>query len=477
MAYHDLRTFLQTLQREGQLLSIDEEVMPEPDLGSAGRAVSNLGEHSPALLFNHIYGYENARVAMNITGSWSNHALMLGLPKNTSVKEQFFEFARRFDRFPVAVERRETAPFQECQVSENINLFELLPLFRLNKGDGGYYVDKACVISRDPSDPEHFGKQNVGIYRLQVKGPNRLGIQPVPQHDIALHLRMAEERGENLPVAIAIGCDPVITTVAGTPLLYDQSEYEMAGALQEEPYRIVHLNDCNLDVPWGAEVVLVGEILAGVREFEGPFGEFTGHYSGGRSMPVIQIHRVYHRKNPIFEHLYLGMPWTEVDYMIGLNTSVPLYHQLKQAYPDEIVAVNAMYTHGLVAIISTKTRYGGFAKAVGMRALTTPHGLGYCKLVIVVDADVDPFNLPQVMWALSTKMNPKYDVVIIPELSVLPLDPGSEPAGMTHKMILDATTPLAPERRGHYSQQLDSPPATEKWERILRDLMQNTNAT
>lgn len=110
--------------------------------------------------------------------------------------------------------------------------------------------------------------------------------------------------------------------------------------------------------------------------------------------------------------------------MIGINTCVPLYQQLKEAYPNEIVAVNAMYTHGLIAIISTKTRYGGFAKAVGMRALTTPHGLGYCKMVIVVDEDVDPFNLPQVMWALSTKMHPKHDAVIIPDLSVLPLDRG-----------------------------------------------------
>lgn len=397
--------------------------------------------------------------------------MMLGMPKDTPVKEQFFEFAKRYDAFPVPVKREETAPFHENEITEDINLFDILPLFRINQGDGGYYLDKACVISRDLEDPDNFGKQNVGIYRMQVKGKDRLGIQPVPQHDIAIHLRQAEERGVNLPVTIALGCEPVITTAASTPLLYDQSEYEMAGAIQGEPYRIVKSKLSDLDIPWGAEVVLEGEILAGEREYEGPFGEFTGHYSGGRSMPVIKIKRVYHRNNPIFEHLYLGMPWTECDYMIGINTCVPLYQQLKEAYPNEIVAVNAMYTHGLIAIISTKTRYGGFAKAVGMRALTTPHGLGYCKMVIVVDEDVDPFNLPQVMWALSTKMHPKHDAVIIPDLSVLPLDPGSDPAGMTHKMILDATTPVAPETRGHYSQPLDSPLTTKEWEQKLMDLM------
>ncbi|MFP7702971.1 phenolic acid decarboxylase BsdC [Bacillus velezensis] len=471
MAYQDFREFLAALEKEGQLLTVNEEVKPEPDLGAAARAASNLGDKTPALLFNNIYGHRDAQVALNVIGSWPNHAMMLGMPKDTPVKEQFFEFAKRYDAFPVPVKREETAPFHENEITENINLFDILPLFRINQGDGGYYLDKACVISRDLEDPDNFGKQNVGIYRMQVKGKDRLGIQPVPQHDIAIHLRQAEERGVNLPVTIALGCEPVITTAASTPLLYDQSEYEMAGAIQGEPYRIVKSKLSDLDIPWGAEVVLEGEILAGEREYEGPFGEFTGHYSGGRSMPVIKIKRVYHRNNPIFEHLYLGMPWTECDYMIGINTCVPLYQQLKEAYPNEIVAVNAMYTHGLIAIISTKTRYGGFAKAVGMRALTTPHGLGYCKMVIVVDEDVDPFNLPQVMWALSTKMHPKHDAVIIPDLSVLPLDPGSDPAGMTHKMILDATTPVAPETRGHYSQPLDSPLTTKEWEQKLMDLM------
>ncbi|AEP85286.1 phenolic acid decarboxylase BsdC [Bacillus spizizenii] len=471
MAYQDFREFLAALEKEGQLLTVNEEVKPEPDIGAAARAASNLGDKSPALLFNNIYGYHNAQIAMNVIGSWPNHAMMLGMPKDTPVKEQFFEFAKRYDQFPMPVKREESAPFHENEITEDINLFDILPLFRINQGDGGYYLDKACVISRDLEDPENFGKQNVGIYRMQVKGKDRLGIQPVPQHDIAIHLRQAEERGINLPVTIALGCEPVITTAASTPLLYDQSEYEMAGAIQGEPYRIVKSKLSDLDVPWGAEVVLEGEIIAGEREYEGPFGEFTGHYSGGRSMPIIKIKRVYHRNNPIFEHLYLGMPWTECDYMIGINTCVPLYQQLKEAYPNEIVAVNAMYTHGLIAIVSTKTRYGGFAKAVGMRALTTPHGLGYCKMVIVVDEDVDPFNLPQVMWALSTKMHPKHDAVIIPDLSVLPLDPGSNPSGITHKMILDATTPVAPETRGHYSQPLDSPLTTKEWEQKLMDLM------
>ena len=469
MVYPDIRAFLQRLEEKGQLLHVEQEVQLEPDLGAAGRAVSNFGDTAPALLFNHIHGYKNAKVVMNVIGSWANHALMLGMPKSTPPREQFFEFVRRWENFPVPVERIDDAPFYENEITENINLFDILPLFRLNEFDGGFYIDKGCVVTRDQEDLENFGKQNVGIYRIQVKGKDHLGIQTVPVHDAALHLRQAEERGKNLPVAIAIGCDPVITSIAGSPLLYDQSEYEMAGAIQEAPYTIVKGKQTSLDLPRGAEIVLEGEILAGQREVEGPFGEFTGNYSGGRKQPVVKINAIYHRTNPIFEHLYLGIPWTEVDYMVALNTCVPLYQQLKSAFP-EVVAVNAMYTHGFTVIISTMTRFGGFAKAVGMRAMTTPHGLGYCKNVIVVDDDVDPFNLNQVMWALSTRFSPAKDLVIIPNASVIPLDPSSEPPGISHKLIIDATIPKDPDVRGEGIQPAHPPAATEKWIQILHQL-------
>ncbi len=341
---------------------------------------------------------------------------------------------------------------------------------RLNDGDGGFYLDKACVVSRDPLDPDNFGKQNVGIYRMEVKGKRKLGLQPVPMHDIALHLHKAEERGEDLPIAITLGNDPIITLMGATPLKYDQSEYEMAGALRESPYPIATAPLTGFDVPWGSEVILEGVIESRKREIEGPFGEFTGHYSGGRNMTVVRIDKVSYRTRPIFESLYLGMPWTEIDYLMGPATCVPLYQQLKAEFP-EVQAVNAMYTHGLLAIISTKKRYGGFARAVGLRAMTTPHGLGYVKMVIMVDEDVDPFNLPQVMWALSSKVNPAGDLVQLPNMSVLELDPGSSPAGITDKLIIDATTPVAPDNRGHYSQPVVDLPETKAWAEKLTAML------
>ncbi|MCX4835125.1 non-oxidative hydroxyarylic acid decarboxylases subunit C [Streptomyces sp. NBC_01016] len=471
MPYDDLRSFLGTLEKEGQLLRISDEVLPEPDLAAAANATGRIGENAPALFFDNVKGFTDAQIAMNVHGSWANHALALGLPKNTPVKEQVEEFARRWDAFPVAPERREDAPWREnTQEGEDVDLFSVLPLFRLNDGDGGFYLDKAAVVSRDPEDPENFGKQNVGIYRIEVLGANRLAIQPVPVHDVAIHLNKAEEVGEDLPIAITLGNDPVMAIVAGMPMAYDQSEFEMAGALRGAPAPIATAPLTGFDVPWGSEVVIEGVIESRKRQIEGPFGEFTGHYSGGRRMPVVRIDRISYRTNPVFESLYLGMPWTECDYLVGPNTCVPLLKQLREAFP-EVQAVNAMYTHGLMVIISTKKRYGGFAKAVGMRAMTTPHGLGYVAQVIVVDEDVDPFNLPQVMWAMSAKVNPKEDVVIIPNLSVLELAPASEPAGITSKMIIDATTPVAPDARGNFSTPAKDLPETAEWAKRLQDMI------
>ena len=361
------------------------------------------------------------------------------------------------------------APWQEVVIDKDIDLYQLMPLFRLNRGDGGYFIDKPCVISRDPDDWENDDVENVGVYRLQVKGPDRLGLQAVPQHDIAIHLAHAEARGEDLPIAISLGNEPIITLMGATPMLYTQLEYKMAAVMQGAPYRVVKTAR-GLDVPWGAEFVLEGRILGRQREAEGPFGEFPGYYSGCHLYPVIQIDRVSHRRNPIYDAVYVGRPWTEIDYLQAMTTSVPLYVQLKQAYP-EVVAVNALYTHGLVVVVSTHTRYGGFAKAVGMRTMTTPHGLGYAKIVIVVDANVDPFDLNQVMWAMSVKVNPAGDVMILPNLSINLLDPAGDPTGVVHKMVIDATTPVAPDRRGDYGLELDEPLSTEAWAHKLDALI------
>jgi 4-hydroxybenzoate decarboxylase len=469
-AFKDLRDYLQVLDTQQQLLNITDEVSLEPDLAAAARAINQVaGETSPAIHFSRIKGYQSAEVVMNVHGSWPNLALMLGMPKDATLNQQFFEFIRRYEQFPGQMQHLDSAPWQEVVIEKDINLFALMPLFRLNQGDGGYYIDKACIISRDLDDWNNEDVQNVGMYRLQVKGKNRLGIQPVPQHDIAVHIDHAEARGEDLPIAIAVGNEPIIAICAAMEILYDQSEYKMAAVLQGSPYPVVKSSK-GLDVPWGSQYVLEGRILSRQRELEGPFGEFPGAYSGCRNYPIIEIDRVSHQKNPLYEALYLGMPWTELDYMCAVNTSAPIYVQLKNEIP-EVVAVNAIYTLGFIIIVSTKLRYGGFAKAVGLRVMSMAHGLGYAKIVIVVDEDVDPFDMKRVMWAMSTKVNPAGDVIILPNMCIDVLDPASEPLGISHKMVIDATTPVPPDNRGNFGEELDDPAQTDVWRAKLGTLL------
>lgn len=470
--YKDLREFLKTLEEEGQLIRVKDEVDPEADIGAAGRACANM-DKKPAVLFEKVKGYKYS-VVTNVHGSWANHALMMGMPKDTPVKEQFFELNRRWDKFPVppVIVPREKALCKENTISENINLFEILPLYRINDQDGGFFLSKACVVTGDPAEPDNLDKQNVGTYRIQVKDIDRIGIQALPFHDIAIQLAKAEEVNEPLPVAIALGNTPLVTFMASTPVNYDQNEYEFVGALQDGvPTEITKADTAeHLYVPAHAEVILEGYIIPRVRTCEGPFGEFPGSYSGARNQCEIKITHITYRTNPIFENLYLGMPWTEIDYLMALNTSVPLYKQLKATMP-EVQAVNAMYTHGIGVIISTKVRYGGFGKGVAFRLLSTPHGMPYSKVIIVVDEFVDPFNLEQVMWALTTRVKPSKDVAIIPNCAGMPLDPSSVPAGMHDKLIIDATTPVAPEPNPRSVELLKPSPATPKWEAIFRDFM------
>ncbi|HEY1703921.1 MAG TPA: non-oxidative hydroxyarylic acid decarboxylases subunit C [Trebonia sp.] len=471
MPFDDLRGFLAALDGAGQLLRVTDEVDAEPDLGAAAAAAARLGERAPALYFDSVRGFGPARIALNVHGSWANHAVALGMDPRAPAGEQVAEFTRRAALPPVPPVRKTGPPFGENTLEgDDADLFGVLPLFRLNTGDGGFFLDKAAVISRDPDAPDDVDRQNAGIYRMQVKGRRQLGLQPVPMHDIAAHLRTAEARGEDLPVAIAIGNDPVITIAAAMSLGYDESEYAMAGALRQDPVPLARGPLTGLDVPWGCEVLLEGRVRARAREIEGPFGEFTGHYTGGRRMPLITIDRISHRTAPVYETLYLGRPWTEIDYLLGPATCIPLLEQLRRDFP-EVRAVNAMYTHGLAAIIATGGRFGGFARAVGLRALTTTHGLGYCKIVIVVDENVDPFNLPQVMWALSTKVNPARDVIRLPGMSVMALDPSSDPPGITGKLIIDATTPAAPDSRDRFEDPVTDPPQTAEWTGRLSSLL------
>jgi UbiD family decarboxylase len=444
MGWKDLRTFLAHLESQDQLVRYSDPVTPEPGLRAIGRAAADMGHTGPAVIVDNVQGYGNARIAMNVHGSWANHALMLGMPKTATLKEQFHELERRWDNYPGEVVFTEDAPCKENVVQgAELNLLELLPLHKINEQDGGFYLSKASVVTADPDQPEDLDTTNVGIYRLQVQDRDTLAMQGLPFHDVAVHIRKSEERGEPLPVAICLGVEPMLSFMSSTPMAYDQSEYKFAAAVNGIPTELTRSGN-GLPVPAGAEYVLEGEILPRVRVPEGPFGEFPGSYSGTRNQVVIKIKRVTHRTDPIFESLYLGRSWSEIDTLLGLNTCIPVYRQIKETMP-EVKAVNALYQHGLTTIIAMDSRLGGYAKSVAFRLFSTPHGISYCKNCILVDGDVDPFDLNQVMWAMSTRLRGSSDVMVIEPTPGMPLDPGSEPPGMGCKIILDCTTPVSPE--------------------------------
>lgn len=472
--FKDLRQFLEKLEQEGQLVHYTDEVMPEPDIRAISRASADIGPTGPAVLIENVKGYKGKKIAVNVHGSWANHALMLGMPKTTSLKEQFFELARRWDSYPGEVRWVDDPACQEV-ILDDFNLLELLPVYKVNENDGGFYLSKASVVSKDPDDPDNFDKQNVGIYRLQVQDANTIAMQGLPFHDIAIHMRKAEERGEALPVAICLGVDPMLSFMASTPIAYDQSEYKYTAAINGVPMELAKTTDGKLDVPAGAEYVLEGEIVPRVRVCEGPFGEFPGSYSGARKQVIIKIHRVTHRRDPIFENLYLGRPWTEIDTLLGLNTCIPIHKQLRETMP-EVKAVNALYQHGLTVIIAMESRLGGYAKSVAFRAASTPHGISYVKNIILVDADVDPFDLVQVMWAMSTRIRGPQDVIVVPSTPGMPLDPGSEPPGMGCKVIIDCTTPVAPEPKMRDVKMVELIPESAAFQKILSDMHQKIAA-
>ena len=456
-----LRDFLELLDENGQLAVWEEEVLPEPDIRNISVAAGRDAMHGPAVRLTNIRGYPGKQVVVGVHGSFTNLALLMGCPKGTSVKELFYEMVNRWGSDEPLIERvdPEAAPVLTHRVESDINLYELLPLYRINEYDGGFYIDKANVVSRDPSDPENFGKQNVGIYRIQVHGPDMFSLDAVPSHDMGQHIRIAEREQAELNIAVMIGNHPALAMFAGTPVDYDESEYAYASQMMGAPLELTTSGN-GLDILANSELVIEAQMVNNERILEGPFGEFPGTYSGVRRLNVFRVTAVSFRDDPIFESLHIGSKsWCEHDTLLGINTCAPIYNQLKQSFP-EIVAVNALYQHGLTAVIAVKNRFAGFAKSVALRALGTPHGLMYLKNLIMVDADIDPFDLNQVIWSLSNRTRAD-DIIVLPNMPLSDADPSAEIGGKGHRLIIDATSYMPPDPISVNNNLVESPAGAE----------------
>lgn len=286
---------------------------------------------------------------------------------------------------------------------------------------------------------------------MEVKGKCKFGLQLVLMYDIVLYLYKVEECGEDLLIVIIFGNDLIIILMGVMLLKYDQFEYEMVGVLCESLYFIVIVLLIGFDVFWGLEVIFEGVIEGCKCEIEGLFGEFIGYYFGGCNMMVVCIDKVFYCSKLIFELFYFGMLWIEIDYLMGLVICVLLYQQLKVEFL-EVQVVNVMYIYGLLVIIFIKKCYGGFVCVVGLWVMIIFYGFGYVKMVIMVDEDVDLFNLLQVMWVFFLKVNLVGDLVQLLNMLVFEFDSGFSLVGIIDKLIIDVIILVVLDFCGYYSQ-------------------------
>jgi 2,5-furandicarboxylate decarboxylase 1 len=329
---------------------------------------------------------------------------------------------------------RETgeAPAQEV-VHRDIDLARILPLPTHNEHDGGPYISAGLMITRNP----RTGKQNVTIHRCQLTGPNRLGVLLLPRHTLAF-FEMAEEAGEPLDAAIVVGIDPLTLLASQAIVPLDQDELEIAGALQGRPLPVVKCLTSDIRVPAEAEIVIEGRFLPGVREPEGPFGEFPQYYGPRAERHVMEVTTVTHRKEAIFHTIVGG--GLEHQLLGAIPKEATLLAHLKRNFPNVLdVHLSPGGVMRFHLYIKIRKRQEGEAKNIIMGAFAGSFDL---KHAIVVDDDVDIHNPAEVEWAVATRFQADRDLLIVSESQGSRLDPSNR-NGVGAKMGLDATKPLA----------------------------------
>ncbi len=448
MPYKDLREFLKRLERDGDVHKIESEVDLKYEVGAVCRLALDRGgeERNKALYFAKPKG-SSYPLVVNLLATRRRFSLAL----ECSPENVHQEWIRRTQK-PIEPVLVKDGPCKEViQVGKDVNLFQL-PIPWWHKLDGGYYITFPCYISKDPET----GLGNAAMYRTMVHDEKTLGLLAAPYRHVRHHFEKAHAQGKPLPVAIAIGLDPAIYVATVAPFPFGTDELTMAGALRGEPVELVRCETIPLAVPATAEVVLEGEIPPGIMREEGPFGEFTGYYGDRAPRPVIQIKAITHRKDLIFQESYEGLPHHETCVVSGISNEAELLRQcpLPGVKKVRYTSAGGGYLH---AVMSVQKPYDGYGKMVGLSALGTTAGRTL-KIVTVVDDDIDPDDLAQVNWAVTTRVRVDRDIEFIKDVSANILDPTmtlqeKRAGSRTDKMIIDATKPilepLQPECRPH----------------------------
>jgi UbiD family decarboxylase len=426
----DLRGFLDTLEKEGELHTIAAPVDPKHELGALCK-IFNERLNSPALLFENVKG-SSMPVVGQLLASDRRVALALGL----SQKNAFDETVRRASN-PIPTRLVANGPCQEVVMEGHAVDITKLPLCTNNPRDGGPYVTAGHVIIKDPE----YGN-NLAIYRMMLVSKNEVTIRFTPGHDGYDFIKNAEKRGqEKFEVAVCVGVPPAVYVASQFEPRAGVFELEIAGGLAGEAVDVVRCRTIDLEVPALAEIVLEGELTVPAKTGdEGPFGEFCG-YTTARvpNERIMTIKAVTHRRNPIYHNIWLGKPPHEHLYVDALTYAVAAYQELKPAYPALKKAYAPPWGVSIVLILQLEKRLmrPGIANNILAASLYTRSGKW--KHVIVVDEDINIEDPNEVLWALTTRFQPATDMFVIPRGITSSLEPSATVDGLTSKLMLDLT--------------------------------------
>jgi len=427
-----LRGFLKMVETDypDQLLRVSESVDLRLEMTSVVFELERAGKN-PVVIFERPGGF-NIPVVTNVAANRRLLAACLGV-EQSQLPTAFRERCQKY----IPCELVPEAPWNEVVIEDDeVDLYKL-PIPLQFSVDGAPYITAGQISARDPVT----GVDTTGFHRLMLKGKNRLGVSLHSRRRMYEFHRRAEERGQALPAVITIGTHP-LHYMGSMVYAYPPNvrKFEIIGGLFGEPYRLARSGIDDLEIPAGAEIVIEGEILAGVHEPEGPFGEFTGYASYRSTQNVFVAKRIRMRADAMYQSVTSGMSKDHI-LVSCVTREGEILNALRRNIPN-VRNVHVPHTTcgAFVAFISIKKTADGEPQMAIMAALGTEL---YTKYVIVVDDDVDIFNLNDVMWAVATRVRAEKDIFFIPGAKAAILDPTSDPQNFTvTKMGIDATRPV-----------------------------------
>lgn len=456
MAFKDLRDFIGHLEKKGQLIRIAAEVDPFLEMTEIQKRV--LEEEGPALLFESVKGSKVAALG-NLFGTVERVAMALGKkPEELREVGELLAYLKQpeppkgikdaFGKLPVLKQMLNMppktvskGPCQEVVLQGSEVDLGKFPIQTCWPGEPAPLITWPLVVTKDPETDMH----NVGIYRMQVLGKDKTIMRWLHHRGGAQHHQKWSESGQSTPCAVALGADPGTILAAVTPVPDTLSEYAFAGLLRGSKVELVDCKTVPLKVPASAEIILEGEVSMEETALEGPYGDHTGYYNAAEPFPVFNIKCITHRKDPIYMTTFTGRPPDEPAILaLALNEIfVPL---LKQAFPEIVDFHLPMEACSYrMAVVSIKKQYAGHAKRVMMGVWSFLRQFMYTKYVIIVDDDIDVRSWKDVIWAISTRVDPLRDSTLIDRTPIDYLDFASPLDSLGSKMGIDATTKIGSE--------------------------------